>query len=141
MAKVQSDVVSGMGPNSNRTDLRRVAKINAAAKIENAAGGPYRSRKELTELAQGAPTGATGSANTQQIQQPQIKPIDMFRPGTGILTDGAGFNTEGEPPSEADAALTSPDPGYVLAAALFKAYPNPQTRMNLEAYQQDGIFY
>lgn len=135
------EVVSGMGPNSARTDKNLSQRVMRDAKIQNAPGGAYSERKSLTETATAVPTGTTGSAVSQQVQQPQIKPLDMFRQGSGILTDGAGFGTPGEKPNITNIGLTAPNPGLVLAAALYKVYPSPQTRMNLEAYYEDGIFY
>lgn len=135
------EVVSGMSKNSKRTDLGNVAKIQRSAKIQNAAGGPYRNRQELQDLASQATTGTTGSAVSAAGPVPQrFKPVDVFTPSNETLTNGAGNNTAGTPPSPVSDALQSPDAGRVLAAALFRAYPNPYTRANLEAFDAEGIF-
>lgn len=133
--------VSGMGKNSKRTDLGNVAKIQRSAKIENAAGGSYGNRGELQALASQGDVPQTASAmSAGQTVAPRFKPVDVFTPSNELLTNGAGNNTLGTPPDAVGDALQSPDPGRVLAAALFRAYPNPYTRANLEAFDAEGMF-
>jgi hypothetical protein len=137
------EVVSGVGKGAKRTDLGNVAKIQRSAKIQNAAGGAYGERGALNAIASQAPMPSTGSAVSAQAPAPTaptVKPVDVFTPTNGLLTDGAGNNTLGTPPSPISAGLQSPDAGRVLATALFKAYPNPYTRANLEAFDAEGIY-
>lgn len=132
--------VSGMGKNSKRTDLGNVAKIQRSAKIQNASGGTYGERSALNELTQSGSMPTTGSAVSAQPTAPTVKPMDVFTPSNDLLTNGAGNNTLGTPPDPISAGLQSPDAGRVLATALFKAYPNPYTRANLEAFDAEGIY-
>lgn len=134
------EVVSGVGKGAKRTDLGNVAKIQRSAKIQNAAGGAYRERMALNELASQGAMPTTGSAVSAQPTAPKVKPVDVFTPTNALLTDGAGNNTLGTPPNPISAGLQSPDAGRVLATALFKAYPNPYTRANLEAFDAEGIY-
>lgn len=135
------EVVSGVGKGAKRTDLGNVAKIQRSAKIQNAGGGTYGSRQELQSLASQGDVPQTASAvSSGQPVAPQFKPTDVFTPSNELLTNGAGNNTLGAPPSDINSALQSPDAGRVLAAALFRAYPNPYTRANLEAFDAEGMF-
>jgi hypothetical protein len=137
------EVVSGVGKGARRTDLGNVAKIQRSAKLQNATGGAYGQRADLRSIAQAAPTPATGSAVSAGVpeqQMPRVPVTDAFAPGTGTLTDGAGFNTPGTPPNPMSDALTSPNPGRVLAAALYTVNPNPYTRMLVESYDNEGIY-
>lgn len=136
------EVVSGVGKGAKRTDLGNVAKIQRSAKIQNASGGGYGQRAELRSIAQGAPTGATGSAMSANAPEPmpRVQVTDAFAPGTGTLTDGAGFNTPGTPPNTMNAAMMSPNPGRALAAALYTVDPNPYTRMLVESFDEEGIY-
>jgi hypothetical protein len=137
------EVISGVGKGAKRTDLGNVAKIQRSAKVQNATGGSYGQRAELRSIAQAAPMGPTGSAMTagmpeQAMQRPEV--TDAFAPGSGTLTDGAGFNTPGTPPNTMAQAVNSPNPGRVLAAALYTVNPNPYTRMLVESYDNEGIY-
>lgn len=132
--------VSGMGRDSKRTDLGNVAKIQRSAKVQNASGGKYGDRLALNELASQSAMPTTGSAVSAQPTAPKVQTTDVFTPTNALLTDGAGNNTLGTPPNPISAGLQSPDAGRVLATALFKAYPNPYTRANLEAYDAEGIY-
>ena len=54
-----SEVVSGVGPDSKRTDKNiseRVAKVQREAKIQNAVGGTYSQATQLQSIASGAST-------------------------------------------------------------------------------------
>lgn len=122
--------VSGVGSNSSRTDLGMAQRVARDAKIENATGGNYGARTQITELAQGAPMPPTasslGSATPQAAPLPNI---DIFAPGSGMqgvpLSQGAaggpGAGTEvlGTP-------VQAPDNGSALARALLLA--NPESR-------------
>lgn len=140
------EVVSGVGKGAKRTDLGNVAKIQRSAKIQNATGGGYGQRAELQSIAQGAAMPTTGSAVsagqpvTTGMAMPRVQATDAFAPGTGTLTDGAGFGTDGTPPNSLTPAFTSPNPGRVLAAALYTVNPNPYTRMLVESYDEEGIY-
>lgn len=141
------EVVSGVGKGAKRTDLGNVAKIQRSAKIQNASGGAYGQRSELQSIAQGASTNVSGptfNAGSFRMgeEATMLRPpvTDAFTPGTGVLTDGAGFNTPGTPPNQLTDAITSVNPGRVLAAALYTANPNPYTRMLVEAYDNEGIY-
>lgn len=137
------EVVSGVGKGAKRTDLGNVAKIQRSAKIQNASGGTYGQRAELQSIAQGAPMPSTGSAMSSGMPEqgmPRVQTTDAFAPGSGTLTDGAGFSTPGTAPNSLTPAMTSPNPGRVLAAALYTVNPNPYTRMLVESYDEEGIY-
>jgi hypothetical protein len=137
------EVVSGVGKGAKRTDLGNVAKIQRSAKVQNATGGTYGQRAELRSIAQGAPMPTTASAMSSGMPEqtmPRAQATDAFEKGTGNLTDGAGFNTAGTPPNSMTPAFTSPNPGRILAAALYTVNPNPYNRMILESYDEEGIY-
>lgn len=140
------EVVSGVGKGAKRTDLGNVAKIQRSAKIQNASGGSYGQRAELQSIAQGAPmaSGPTFNAGSfrmgEEASMQRFQATDAFAPGSGNLTDGAGFNTAGTAPNSLTPAMTSPNPGRVLAAALYTVNPNPYTRMLVESYDEEGIY-
>ena len=139
----RKEVVSLPGKGARRTDLGNVAKIQRSAKIQNATGGAYGQRAELQSLAQGAAMPQTASAPGAAMPEqtmPRVSVTDAYAPGSGTLTDGAGFNTPGTPPNTLTSAMTSPNPGRVLAAALYTANPNPYTRMLVESYDNEGIY-
>ena len=141
------EVVSGMGANSSRTDnnvSERVSKIQREAKIQNASGGAYTNRQDLTSLAQGASTNVP----TPQVSMPQGNPlsgsvdaVNAFAPGTqGVpLSEGATYGPGGGQevmPTPVDAI----DQGSVLARAMLMANPNSrQLRLMVEAYNELGI--
>ena len=99
MAKVQSEIVSGIGANAKRTDLGNVAKIQRQAKIQRASGGAYGERTALTQLAQGAPTSTPEApmptAANPQLQNlksatTQVVPVNELKGAPGeVITDGA----------------------------------------------------
>lgn len=137
------EVVSGVGANARRTDKnlsQRTQKIQREARIENATGGSYSERKTNTELAQGSATGTTGSAVSQNAA-PKYTVQNAFAPGNPStpLTDGAGGNTPGRGPDALDMNTQSVDPGSVLVRAMYLAYPTPEMRRYVEAYNQDGM--
>ena len=140
-----NEVVSGVGANSQRTDKNvseRVAKIQREAKLQNASGGAYGSRAEMTSIAGGAPT----TVQTPQVSMPQASPIssmppvDAFAPGSGRqgvpLTDGApygpGRGAEAQP-----APVNAPNPDSIFVRAMAAANPESrQLMMMVEAYNE-----
>lgn len=121
--------VSGVGKNSSRTDRGMAQRVARDAKIENATGGNYGARTQITELAQGAPMPTTASSLGATAPQQVLPNIDIFAPGSGNqgvpLSQGAaggpGAGTEvlGTP-------VNAPDNGSALARALLLA--NPESR-------------
>lgn len=136
--------VSGVGAGAKRTDLDRAKKIQREAKIQNATGGPYRERLNLTELAQGA------STDVPPVNVPAPAPVnplanlgstDIFartaRPEEPVSA-GAGGNSEGASPDVLPTPVNAPDQLAVLARAMFAADPTPQNRRLVEAFMQEG---
>jgi hypothetical protein len=123
--------VSGVGKAAKRTDLGMAQRVARDAKIQNATGGNYGARTEITALAeaQGVPTTPTASSLGATAPQQVLPNIDIFAPGSGMqgvpLSQGAaggpGAGTEvlGTP-------VTAPDNGSALARALLLA--NPESR-------------
>jgi hypothetical protein len=123
--------VSGVGKAAKRTDLGMAQRVARDAKIQNATGGNYGARTEITALAeaQGVPAPATASSLGATAPQQVLPNIDIFAPGSGMqgvpLSQGAaggpGAGTEvlGTP-------VTAPDNGSALARALLLA--NPESR-------------
>lgn len=107
-----AEVVSGVGPDSKRTDKNlsaRVQRVVSDAKIQNASGGAYTERGNLTNLAQGAST-EVASAMPVAASQPASIPVqttNVFAPGSQDkpLSDGApggpGNNTSTQIPVDA----------------------------------------
>lgn len=136
--------VSGVGAGAKRTDLDRARKIQREAKIQNATGGAYRERTELTELAQGA------STNVPPVNIPApaaVNPLanlgstDIFAPTARPeepVSAGAAGNSDGPGPDVLPTPVTAPDQLAVLARAMFAADPTPQNRRLLEAFMQEG---
>lgn len=148
MAKVQSEIVSGIGANAKRTDLGNVAKIQRQAKIQRASGGAYGERTALTQLAQGAPT-STPEAPMPTVASPQLQnlrsattkvvPVNELKGAPGeVITDGAPGDTAGRSPQELPAAIGGPDEAAILARALFATNPTPANRRLLEAFIAEG---
>lgn len=135
------EVVSGVGAGAKRTDLGNVAQIRRNAKLQNAAGGAYRERKDLRSIATATtptPTAATGTPAPAPM--PAFKATDAFAPGSGMLTDGAGYNTPGTAPSNITPNLTSDDTARALAAALYISMPNPYTQSILDSYNDEVLY-
>jgi len=135
------------GKLSTRTDKnlsQRTQKIQRSAKIENAAGGTYSERKDLKSLTSAVSTGTTGSAVSAQPapRTPAVQVTGAFVPGSQDkpFTDGAGGNTAGASPDELMANYQSSDPGSILVRAMYKAYPTPELRRYVEAYNAEGIY-
>lgn len=140
------EVVSGVGANARRTDKnlsQRTQKIQREAKLQNASGGSYGERSNLEEITKGtlmAQTGSATSANPAPVA-PKYTVQNAFAPGNPStpLTDGAGGNTPGRGPDALDMNTQSVDPGSVLVRAMYLAYPTPEMRRYVEAYNQDGM--
>lgn len=142
-----NEVVSGVGADAKRTDnniSERVAKIQREAKIENASGGSYSERSDLTSIAGAASTNVSTPQPGMSQGNPLIGSVDAvnaFAPGTpGVpLSEGATYGPGGGQevlPAPVDAI----DQGSVLARAMLMANPGSrQLRMMVEAYNELGI--
>jgi hypothetical protein len=126
------ETVSGVGANSSRTDnnvSERVAKIQREAKIQNASGGAYTNRQDLTSLAGGASTNVPTPNMAQASPVSQIPSVNAFEPGSGRdgvpLSDGAQFGPgrgmDSQPPT---AEMVNPDSMFIRAMAQ----ANPESR-------------
>jgi hypothetical protein len=138
-------VVSGVGPNSSRSDrnlVERTQKIQREAKIQNASGGSYSQRKTNTELAQGQNTAQTASAVSAQPATPPVKVTSAFAPGNPNTPFGDGLdgNTSGRGPEALLGSFNSPDPGAVLIRAIHLYAPTPYTRRMVEDLDAQGMF-
>lgn len=137
--------VSGVGKNAKRIDLDKARKIQRQAKIQNAPGGAYGQRAELTELASGAPMpqGPQSAAVPQMApRQPisSIPSVGIFEPTqrpNEPITAGLPVG-EGPGPEVLQTPVTAPDQLAVLARAMFAANPTPQLRRLVEAFMQEG---
>lgn len=142
-----NEKVSGVGANSSRTDKNvseRVAKIQREAKMQNASGGGYGQRADLTSIAGGAPTSAPVPMPSMPEGNPLVSSVDTvnaFAPGTqGVpLSEGATYG-----PGAGQEVMPTPvdaiDQGSVLARAMLMANPNSrQLRLMVEAYNELGI--
>ena len=144
-------VVSGVGPDSKRTDnniSERVSKIQREAKIQNATGGAYQERSNLTSLAQGASTNvpipAVGGMPAPSVTRTDSNnglPIDVFAPGNPNLpaTDGAPGLTAGRQPNELTPPVAGPNELSVLARAIYASNPTPIWRRVVEAFDEEGV--
>lgn len=136
--------VSGVGPNAKRTDLDRARKIQREAKIQNATGGSYRERTELTELAQGAPmpqvNPTVAPAPSAVNPLAALGTVDIFGPTTRPEEPVSAGATGGDGPGPEvlPTPVTAPDQLAVLARAMFAADPTPQNRRLVEAFMQEG---
>jgi hypothetical protein len=143
-----AEIVSGVGADSKRTDNNisaRVSKIQREANIQNATGGAYGERGNLTALAQGAPTSVPSPTQTPMATpMPTRNPrpaIDVFGPGDPNLpeTDGAPGLTPGRQPSELDPPVAGPNELSVLARAIYATNPTPMWRRIVEAFDEEGV--
>jgi hypothetical protein len=137
--------VSGMGANASRTDKNlseRVAKIQREAKIQNASGGAYTNRQDLTSLAGGASTNVP-TANVTMPDQSRISAIpsvNAFDPGSGRngipLSDGAKYG-DGRDDSVQPVPVDAPNPDSIFVRAMAAANPDSrQLMMMVEAYNE-----
>jgi hypothetical protein len=140
-----NEVVSGMGAGAKRTDKNvssRVAKIQREANVQNASGGAYGNRADLTSIASGAsttvsspmPTGMPTGAVTSAPRS-----MNAFAPGTGDvnpLSDGSRLGP-GRDASAQPIPVNTPNPDSIFVRAL--AASNPESRqlmMMVEAYNE-----
>jgi hypothetical protein len=140
-----NEVVSGVGADAKRTDNNvssRVAKIQREANVQNASGGAYGNRADLTSIASGAstevstpmPSGMPAGAVTSAPPT-----VNAFAPGSGDvnpLSDGSrlgpGRGTNAQP-----IPINTPNPDSIFVRAL--AASNPESRqlmMMVEAYNE-----
>lgn len=144
-----TEKVSGVGANATRTDQNlsaRLAKINNEAKIQNAVGGTYGERADLTQLAQGAPevkgtpaSIATANVTPQAtIAAPAV--VGAFAPTQRPNEDvSAGAATGDGPGTEVlMTPVDAPDQLAVYARAMYAMFPSPQTRRIVEAFVEEG---
>jgi hypothetical protein len=139
------ETVSGMGANASRTDKNlseRVARVQRDAKMQNASGGPYRSRSNLESIAGGASTDVpTPNVNIQDTSRvSSIAPINAFAPGSGVngvpLSDGARYGG-GRDDSTQPPTVNAPNPDSIFVRAMAKANPDSrQLMMMVEAYNE-----
>jgi PAB1-binding protein PBP1 len=139
-----AEIVSGVGAGAKRTDQNlsnRLGKINRDAKIQNASGAGYGVNKELSGLAQGAPTSVpTATAPTPTVPATNANMVDMYQPGNPEqpITNGVDFGTPGAGSEVLNSSITGPDQLGILARAMYSANPTPQNRRLLEAFIQEG---
>jgi hypothetical protein len=88
-----------------------------------------------------ATTASAVSAN-QGMPTPAINVVSPFAPGSPNRpdTDGMGGNTAGKSPNDLMANYMASDAGSILARAMYAAYPTPELRRYVEAYNEEGIF-
>ena len=126
------ETVSGMGANSSRTDKNvseRVARVQRDANIQNASGGTYGNRADLTSIAGGASTNVPSVNMNTASPISQLPSISAFAPGSGRngvpLSDGApngpGRGIEAQAPT-----VEMPNPDSMFIRAMAKA--NPESR-------------
>lgn len=139
-----NEVVSGVGKDAKRTDNNvssRVAKVQREAKIQEASGGQYGERANLSALAQGQQTPQTASAVSAGPMQPgiQLPPTDIFAPSAQDvpLSQGAPGGP-GAGPEVLQTPVDAIDQGSVLIRAMYAANPTPQLRRMVEAYNEEG---
>ena len=139
-----NEVVSGVGADAKRTDNNvssRVLKIQNEAKIQNASGGPYESRSNLTSLAGGASTEVnTPTPSGMPVTNVASTPtVNAFAPGTGDvnpLSDGSRIGP-GRGANAQPIPINTPNPDSIFVRAL--AASNPESRqlmMMVEAYNE-----
>ena len=142
------ETVSGVGKNATRTDKNlseRVARVQRDANIQNATGGAYGQRAELTQLAQGAPTQSPMPpvmANGEMTARAgRVFPsVGAFEPTQRPNEDvSAGAATGAGPGQEAlMTPVDAPDQTAVYARALYAMFPSPATRRIVDAFEEEG---
>lgn len=139
--------VSGIGKNSSRSDknlVERTQRVQREANMANATGAPRGTAKVNRELSQGGAMATTASAVSanQGMPTPTVNVVSPFAPGSPDRpdTDGMGGETPGKSPNELMANYNSSDPGSILVRAMYAAYPTPELRRYVEAYNEEGIF-
>jgi hypothetical protein len=138
-----NEKVSGVGADASRTDKNlseRVARVQRDAKMQNATGGGYGQRADLTSIAGGAPTNIPTATMPEPSQVSSIPSVNAFAPGSGRdgvpLSDGAKFGP-GRDDSGQPLPATAPNPDSMFVRAMAKA--NPESRqlfMMVEAYNE-----
>jgi len=138
-----NEKVSGVGANASRTDKNlseRVARVQREAKMQNASGGGYGQRADLTSIASGASTNVPTPSMPEPSPVSQIPSINAFEPGSGRqgtpLSDGAEFGpgrgTEAQP-----FPVNAPNPDSIFVRAMAAANPESrQLMMMVEAYNE-----
>lgn len=139
-----NEVVSGVGADSSRTDKNLTARVQRVvndAKIQNAPGGSYSERSNLTSLAEGS--AATTTSPMTNINAPTtgmstsipVNTVNVFEQGTqGVpLSDGAKGG-----PGRNDSVLQTPvdtvNPSSIFIRAMLQANPTSrQLQMMVEA--------
>lgn len=142
--------VSGVGKNSSRSDqniVERTQRVQREANMANATGAPRGEAKINRELSQGGSMTKTASAVsadtvTTGMQVNQTNVVSPFAPGSLDRpdTDGMGGETPGKSPNDLMANSNSVDAGSILVRAMYAAYPTPELRRYVEAYNEEGIF-
>jgi hypothetical protein len=139
--------VSGVGKNSSRQDqnlVERTQRVQREDNMANATGAPRGTAKVNRELSQGGTMARTASAVSVNpaMRTPTTNVVSPFAPGSPdrVDTDGMGGNTPGKSPSDLMANSNSVDAGSVLVRAMYAAYPTPELRRYVEAYNEEGIF-
>lgn len=134
--------VSGVGKGARRTDLDRAAKIQREAKVQNATGGAYGQRAELTQLAQGAPMAQAAPAipSPTPLGTPAIPTVGILeptqRPNEPVTS---GVDVGAGPGSEVlMTPVDAPDQLATFARAMYMANPSPQLRRIVEAFEEEG---
>lgn len=142
-----NEVVSGMGANSSRTDKNLTARVQRVvndAKIQNAPGGSYSERSNLTSLAEGSTATTTSpmvnmnAPTTGMSEAIPVRTTGVFEQGTqgAPLSDGAKGG-----PGRDDSILQTPvdtvNPDSIFVRALLQANPTSrQLQMMVEAYNE-----
>ena len=137
------ETVSGVGANSSRTDKNlssRVQRVVRDAKIQEASGGQYGQRAELTSIAGGAPTNVPSPSMQQPSRISSIPTVNAFAPGDGRngvpLSDGAKYGG-GRDDSAQPLPITAPNPDSMFVRAMAAANPESrQLMMMVEAYNE-----
>jgi hypothetical protein len=138
--------VSGVGKGSSRTDqnlVERTQRVQREANMANATGGPRGSAKTNREISQGGAMATTASAvSADAMTRSALNVVSPFAPGSPNRpdTDGMGGNTAGKTPNDLMANYNSTDAGSILVRAMYAAYPTPELRRYVEAYNEEGIF-
>lgn len=137
--------VSGVGKNSSRTDRGMAQRVARDAKIENATGGNYGARTQITELAQGAPMPKTASSLGSETPQATATPLpapSIFAPGSGQSGVPLSQGAAGGPGAGTEVLQTpigAPDNGSALARALLLANPDSrQLRDIVLGFNEEG---
>lgn len=138
-----NEKVSGVGANASRTDKNlseRVARVQREAKMQNASGGGYGQRADLTSIAGGASTNVPTPSMPEPSPVSQIPSVNAFQPGSGAqgvpLSDGAEFGP-GRGAEAQPSPINAPNPDSIFVRAMAAANPESrQLMMMVEAYNE-----